>query len=254
MKDAKRLLAQDVGPSARAARVRWILALDEAGRLRRPATWAEWNKIWFRHSHYTAKGSKRAIMRLRSTLKEYGVHLGYELWKSVSANAPAIRALIEPWLHVAERLEVEIVARRAREKPQLVGFRQKAQRVRSDDVLAVIRLSEENNAEQPTHRELMRRFGISYGRLRYLLSCKNIKLDRRRPLGIEDVRQAEVVARALDVFDKGGTVRDVAQVLAPCGLATAWRFLKRHGRRSPLRDAGVATPARPPSEGRSEPA
>jgi len=83
MNDAKKLLARDLSPNKRATRVKWILALDEAGRLRRPATWAEWNKIWFRHSHYTVTGSKRAIMRLRRTLKEFGVHLDYELWKSV---------------------------------------------------------------------------------------------------------------------------------------------------------------------------
>lgn len=66
------LLGAKVHEKTRWQRVRWILALDEIGKLGRAATWDEWNKTWFRGEHYTAAAAKKALTRLCSELRELG--------------------------------------------------------------------------------------------------------------------------------------------------------------------------------------
>ena len=87
----------------------------------------------------------------------------------------------------------------------------------------------------------MRRFGIGYERLHYLLSCKSAARETTRRLRVEDQRTQAVVAHALATFDEGGTVRDVAATLG-CSNQTAWKFLKRQGR-SPARRASCSVAA-----------
>jgi len=228
------LLGRNVPPAARAYRARWVLALDEAGRLGRPATWEEWNRIWFGRERVTFQTAKRALTRLKRELRLYGVRLEASLEGTVNAQAREVRDLIEPWIRTARDIRERIDALKERRKPELVNGWRAAPLVRSAEVVEAAGSAQETRTEGKQspprgYHWLKKRFGISYGRLRYLLSCKKATRDPSRRRTIEDRRSPAVIERALAEFDAGGTVRDVAAVLR-CSTRTAWLFLKRHGR------------------------
>ena len=95
------LLGSKVPPAARASRARWILALDEAARLGRPATWEEWNRIWFGRQRVTFDTAKRALVRLKAELRMCGVDLRAAVEGEVHAGARDVRDLVEPWVRRA---------------------------------------------------------------------------------------------------------------------------------------------------------
>jgi len=126
---AEELLGAEVHEKTRWQRVRWILALDEIARLGRAATWEEWNKIWFRGERYTDAAAKKALTRLCADLREFGVELRCSEGRFVDGRGRELRALVEPWLERARRLDEEIDARRR--KKERTKVREPCYRARS---------------------------------------------------------------------------------------------------------------------------
>jgi hypothetical protein len=227
------LLGTQLHEKTRWQRVRWILALDEAGQLGRPATWDEWNKIWFRGEAYTAAAAKKALTRLCSELRELGVELSCSEGRFVDARGRALRALIEPCLERARRLDEEIDARRRRKKG--AKLEEPEDDLGDDDVGEYVVLDpaavvvEYRDKSKPIN-EIGHLHRIGNGRVSKILHAKGVVRDRsEQRTSLARTRPEELLEKALAAFDGGARIKDVAALLS-CSVETAWRFLRRNGR------------------------
>jgi hypothetical protein len=227
------LLGSQLHEKTRWQRMRWILALDEVARLGRAATWEEWNKIWFRGERYTAAAAKKALTRLCADLHEFGIELRCSEGRFVDGRGRELRALIEPWLERARRLDEEIDARRR--KKERAEVQEPEDDLGDDDVgeyvvldPAVVVAEYRNESKQISEIGHLHRVGC--GRLLKILRARGVvreQRDQRR--GLERTRPEELLEEARALFDDGGSVRDVAKLL-DCSTETAWRFLRRNDR------------------------
>lgn len=221
------LLSKKVPPAARAYRARWLLALDEAARLERPATWKEWNRIWFGSRPYTRESARRAFLRLRAELRALGIRLEGRLHRSVHAHAPEVRMFVAEWRRRALEIEERRRARLEGRPAEVAGHEPSARDIARD---AVFRAESKQRMTTLSYAALREKHGIGYGRLRYLLEVKKLRRPSSRRARIEETRTPEALARALELFDSGASVRAVAKALGGCSSRTAWAFLKRQGR------------------------
>jgi len=232
------LLGADLHEKTRWQRVRWILALDEVARLGRAATWEEWNKTWFGGQRYTATAAKKALTRLCSDLRELGVELLCSEGRFVDGRGRELRALIEPWLERARRLEREIEERRRRKRGSVA--REREDSLGDDDVGEYVVLdpdvvvAEYRNMAKSIN-EIGHLHRVGSGRVSKILHAKGVVRERNESRSLESTRPAELLESALAAFDLGATGPEVARILA-CGTGTAWRFLRRNGRQ---RDKGA---------------
>ena len=232
------LLGPHLHEKTRWQRVRWILALDEAAKLGRAATWEEWNKIWFQGERYTPAAAKKALTPLCSDLRELGVKVHCSEGRFVDARGRELRALIEPWLEQARRLEEEIEARRRRKRGSVaeegeddLGDDDVGEYVVLDPALVV---AEYRNMAKSIN-EIGHLHRVGSGRVSKILHAKGVVRERNESRSLESTRPASLLAGALEAFDEGATGPEVARILG-CGTGTAWRFLRRNGRQ---RDKGA---------------
>ena len=140
-------------------------------------------------------------------------------------------------LHVATPELVQVVEleiRRARRIAELVDARRDG-RSPSDlddsDVVSDIAISADYRDRTPPRPfwRLARKYGIGRERLRKILEKARGGIRARRRLRIEELREPEVVSRALRVRAAGASVKEVARVLR-CSPRTVRRFLRRYER------------------------
>jgi hypothetical protein len=230
--DPKRLLDPALFRKTRASRVEWILALDEAAKLLRPATWDEWNEIWFRGEPWTHEAARKALDRLRAALAMFGVTLRCSVGHFVDARGAEVRALIEPWLPRARCLEAKTEARRRKKRRLAVEIEDDL----GDDIVG------ENVVLDPkalvadyrdtckSINRIARELRMGGDRVTKILRGSGVAIRSRGASAvIERQRVHEDLELALAVFDVGGVTPDVAGLLR-CSTRTAWKFLKRHGR------------------------
>ena len=226
------LLGSQLHEKTRWQRVRWVLALDEAARLGRAATWGEWNKIWFRGDSYTAAAAKKALTRLCAELHEFGVELHCSEGRFVDARGRALRALIEPYLERARRLDEEIDARRRRKKGTKpedpeddLGDDDVGEYVVLDPAVVVA----EYRDMRKQINEIAHLHRIGNDRVAKILHAKGVVRERHELPSLDCTRPAELLEQGLAAFDAGASVREVAAIL-DCSIKGAWNFLRRHGR------------------------
>jgi hypothetical protein len=228
------LLGSQLHEKTRWQRVRWILALDDVAKLGRAATWAEWNKIWFRGEPYTRAAAKKALTRLCAELREFGVELSCSEGRFVDARGRALRALIDPWIECARRLDEEIDARRRRKNG--AKLEEPEDDLGDDDdvgeyvVIDPAVIVSEYRIKCKQTREIGHLHRMGCARVLKILHAKGVVRERwEQRRVVERTRPEHLVEKALAVFDEGGGVREVARALG-CSTRTAWKFLRRHDR------------------------
>jgi hypothetical protein len=227
------LLGGELHEKTRWQRVRWILALDEVARLGRAATWEEWNKVWFRGERYTEAAAKKALMRLCLDLRELGVKLHCSEGSFVDGRGRPLRALIEPWLERARRLDEEIEARRRRKHGLVAEDREDA--LADDAVGENVVLDPEVVVDEYRNRsgqisEIAHLHRIGCGRLLKILRARGVVRERwEQPRALELTRPEHLLNEALAAFDAGAGLREVAKILG-CSIDGARNFLRRNDR------------------------
>jgi len=236
------LLGAELHEKTRWFRVRWILALDEIAKLGRAATWDEWNKIWFRGERHTTAAANRALARLCADLRELGVRLHCCEARFVDGRGGRLRALLEPWLERARRLDEEIEARRRLKYG--IAAEEREDDLADDAVGENVVLDPEVVVDEYRNRsgnisEIARLHRIGCGRVLKILRARGVVRERwEQPRALERTRPEYLLAEALAAFDSGGGIKDVARILA-CSIDGAWNFLRRSGRTTDSAAAGT---------------
>lgn len=237
----------------RLARARSILALDELIRLVRPgrsyATWEEWVRVARPPGcqEWTDAAARRAVFRLKKEL--YRVHCTRACLSSKrrTCSCSSKKVVLEVETVEGEssmRIHVDVAAiadlvelhlRFAREVDERISARHEDRdEIRPRPELDAGEITRDYRDKTRPFWFLRRKYGAGSGRLRGILEGARVSLRHRGQPKIEERRPPSVIARALATFDRGGSIRAVARVLAPCSRRTAARFLARHDRRPPL--------------------
>lgn len=224
------------------ARVILVLAelLALARTQGRPLTLEEFCRVWFGpNGERSPAAIKQARMRLKRWLRDHGVTLRMETHEEhgleIHVDAPDLAVFVLARVLEAREVEERQDAKREGRAPDLESVRESGAPLTGEDLARVY-----NSGNVSDHfggatalRTLAR---ARWDRLRDLLEKARIEIrDERRPR-IEETRAPEVVARALQVLEEGGSVRDVQAVLA-CGYGSAHRFVMRQ-KGGPMRPRG----------------
>jgi hypothetical protein len=229
--DPRKFLHPDHPHKTRAARVRWVLALDEAARLGRAATWGEWNKIWFGDSEWNEASALRAHSRFRRDLKKIGVTLLSQESDHVDARGDSVRAFVKRWVRLARILDEKIAARREEREPHV------------DHLTCELDAREigiDYRARLHNFSLIRAQTGAGYERVRRILAATGPLRAPRAKRRLEELCPEDRIARALALFDVGEAVDgrkgiDLVAHLLGFSRWTASRFLRRHGRATPRR-------------------
>jgi hypothetical protein len=232
--DPKRLFDRGHWGKSMTYRAKWVLALDEAAKFARAATWEEWNEIWFGSACWSPSAARKVVQRLEAELARFGARLKWTQGHEVDARGADVRAIVEAWLLRARRFESELNGRRRKRKVLPPEEREDA--LDDDDVGENVvvdprQLAEDYWGQGKSIRKIARERRVGRARVAKILKRTGPPLLRAAgKRAIERHREPEDLALALAVFDVGRVTSDVAGVLR-CSTRTAWKFLMRSGRR-----------------------
>lgn len=230
--------------SGRGRSARKVLDLAELQQIARSegrehVTLLEFARVWDRTRRHGPETLRRAVYRLRTQLlEEHSVNLrvvGKRPVREVHVATPELLDVVARLVRGARLEEAERAAgeaglsreERAERQATLEQLRRELASTERSGIEA--RLRERGRS---SYGAIRKEFRVGYGRIKALERLA--KIEPRWPtrrLRIEDVRPAAVVRAALEAYDRGATLREVAGILAPCSHRTASTFLRRHGRR-----------------------
>lgn len=236
------------------ARVILVLAelLALARTQGRPLTLEEFCRVWFGpNGERSPAAIKQARMRLKRWLRDHGVTLRMETHEEhgleIHVDAPDLAVFVLARVLEAREVEERQDAKREGRAPDLESVREAGAPLTGEDLG---RVYESGNVSDHFRgaNGLRALAHARWERLRELLEKARIEIREERRPRVEERRPREVVARALEVLDEGGSVRDVQAVLA-CSYGAAHAFVRRQnggpvrppGRPARRRDADPVT-------------
>lgn len=205
---------------------RLVLDLDQLARV-------EWVSLEFYaivRGIETQTAARRNLFRVKQVLREHGVELVVaEEQRRLAARfgVPAVAELVEPDVRPARAILERLEARHENREPELDGL------VGESAVLSPETISLEYRGRAKSFAWIARKHGVGKERIRRILvSTGPIRAPglRRR---LEERRPTATIEAALAAADRGDRLEEIARILA-CGVRTARRFLRRHGRTLPV--------------------